>query len=84
MQFENCSRTDKRISLISNILKGIKQIKMKMSEAVNLNAVKEVRAEEISTFGLYVNIKQICSSIYFNSGVIISSVIFLFAEPESL
>mmetsp|Transcript_4432 Transcript_4432/g.6536 ORF Transcript_4432/g.6536 Transcript_4432/m.6536 type:complete len:80 (-) Transcript_4432:2848-3087(-) len=35
-------------------------------------------------FGRYVNIKQICSAIYFNAGVIISSIIFIFADPMTL
>ena len=35
-------------------------------------------------YGRYVNIKQICSAIYFNAGVIISSIIFIFANPEDL
>ena len=30
------------------------------------------------------NIKQICSAIYFNAGVIISSIIFIFADPSKL
>ena len=35
-------------------------------------------------FGTYVNIKQICSAIYFNAGVIISATIFIFADPSRL
>ena len=35
-------------------------------------------------FGKYVNIKQICSAIYFNAGVIISNFIFIFADPDKL
>lgn len=32
----------------------------------------------------YVNIKQICSALYFNAGVIMSSIIFIFADPATL
>jgi hypothetical protein len=35
-------------------------------------------------YSKYVNIKQVCSSLYFNSGVIISSIIFIFADPNTL
>jgi len=35
-------------------------------------------------YGRYVNVKQICSALYFNAGVIISSLIFIFADPETL
>jgi len=35
-------------------------------------------------YSKYVNIKQICSALYFNAGVIISSVIFMFADPDTL
>jgi ATP-binding cassette, subfamily C (CFTR/MRP), member 1 len=35
-------------------------------------------------YGRYVNVKQICSALYFNAGVIISSIIFIFADPNSL
>lgn len=32
----------------------------------------------------YVMIKQVCTALYFNAGVIISSIIFIFADPETL
>lgn len=38
----------------------------------------------MAIYARYVNIKQICSAIYFNAGVIISSIIFIFANPEDL
>jgi len=38
----------------------------------------------MAIFGRYVNIKQICSALYFNAGVIISSIIFIFADPATL
>jgi ATP-binding cassette, subfamily C (CFTR/MRP), member 1 len=38
----------------------------------------------MAIYGRYVNIKQVCSAIYFNAGVIISSIIFIFADPKDL
>ena len=38
----------------------------------------------MTIYGQYVNIKQVCSAIYFNAGVIISSIIFIFADPATL
>ena len=38
----------------------------------------------MAIYGRYVNIKQICSALYFNAGVIISSMIFIFADPDTL
>ena len=35
-------------------------------------------------YGRYVNIKQICSALYFNAGVIISSMVFILADPATL
>ena len=35
-------------------------------------------------YGTYANIKQICGAIYFNAGVVIASIIFMFADPETL
>lgn len=38
----------------------------------------------MAIFSKYVIIKQICSALYFNAGVIISSLIFIFADPATL
>ena len=38
----------------------------------------------MGVYSRYVNIKQICSALYFNAGVIISSIIFMFADPDTL
>jgi len=43
-----------------------------------------VREDGIKIFGRYVNIKQVCSALYFNAGTIISSTIFLFADKKTL
>lgn len=39
---------------------------------------------EMTIYGRYVNLKQICTALYFNAGVIMSSAIFIFADPETL
>ena len=33
---------------------------------------------------MYCNIKNVCSAIYFNAGVIISALVFLFVDKDSL
>lgn len=43
-----------------------------------------MRAQEISSFTSYVNIKNICAAIYANAGTLISSLIFLFADKALL
>lgn len=43
-----------------------------------------MRAKEIQSFTSYVNIKNICGAIYANAGVLISSLIFLFADKSLL
>jgi len=43
-----------------------------------------VRAQELQSFTSYVNIKNICAAIYANAGVLISSLIFLFADRNLL
>ena len=35
-------------------------------------------------YGRYVNLKQVCTALYFNAGVIMSSAIFIFADPSTL
>jgi hypothetical protein len=49
--------TDQRIALISNIIKGIKQIKIRMQENKYIQKVNKIRNEEMAIYGKYVNIK---------------------------
>lgn len=49
-----------------------------------LQKIGEVRSLEMKLYGRYVNLKQICSALYFNAGVIMSSAIFIFADPKTL
>ena len=55
-----------------------------MQESLYITKIDEIRKSELEVFGTYVNIKQICSAIYFNAGVIISATIFIFADPSRL
>jgi hypothetical protein len=70
--------------LISNIIKGIKQVKVRLQENQYIKKIIEIRTEEMRIYGKYVCIKQICSALYFNAGVIISAIIFSCADPATL
>ena len=37
--------------MISNIIRGIKQIKMRLQETLNVGRIKDVRAEEMFIYG---------------------------------
>ena len=84
LQYENKAQTDKRIALVQNIIKGIRQVKIRMQESVYIQRIGEVRNKEMQIYGKYVNLKQICTALYFNAGVIMSSAIFIFADPSTL
>ena len=49
-----------------------------------VDKIGEVRALETNIYGRYVNLKQVCTALYFNAGVIMSSAIFIFADPKTL
>lgn len=40
--------------------------------------------QELKAYSKYCDIKNICSAIYFNSGVILSSLLFLLVDKNSL
>ena len=84
LNYEKKAQTDKRIALVQNIIKGIKQVKIRMQENVYIQKIGEVRNHEMRIYGRYVNLKQVCTALYFNAGVIMSSAIFIFADPETL
>ena len=65
-------------------MSGIKQIKCRLLEPVLAAKIGEVRSQELASFTSYTNIKNICGAIYANAGVLISSLIFLFADKNSL
>lgn len=43
LQFENCKVTDQRIAIISDMIKGIKQIKIRMQENKYIQKVNSIR-----------------------------------------
>ena len=55
-----------------------------MCEQLHIDKVNEVRSKEMEIYGKYVNIKQVCSAIYFNAGTIISGFIFICTEKSKL
>lgn len=66
------------------MLLGIRQIKCRVQEHIFAEKIGVVRAQELESFTSYVNIKNICGAIYANAGVLISSLIFLFADSSLL
>ena len=43
--------------MVSNIIKGIKQIKIKMQENEYIKRIDDIRNKEMAIYGTYVNIK---------------------------
>jgi hypothetical protein len=78
------SLSDSRVAFIGQILTGIKSIKTRLLEKLYANRINEIRAGEIEAYSKYCDIKNICSSIYFNAGVIISSMVFLLVDKNTL
>lgn len=66
------------------MLQGIKQIKLNMWENTYIGKITRIRDVELDMFGTYINIKNICSAIYANASILISSMIFLMADKNSL
>ena len=46
--------------------------------------IDQIRAEELKAFAVYADFKTGTSAIYFNAGVIISAILFLIADKETL
>ena len=55
-----------------------------MWENTYLGKITRIRDVELDMFGTYINIKNICSAIYANASILISSMIFLMADKNSL
>ena len=82
--YKSLTLADKRIQFLSQILKGIKTIKCRVLESVYADRVSKVRTQELSAFSRYCEIKSVCNSIYFNAGVMISALVFLLVDRNSL
>ena len=77
-------KSDSRFQYLSQVLSGIRSIKLNLHESVFLKKINAIRSEELSLFSKYINIRNICAAIYSNSAILISSMIFLFADKQSL
>jgi len=53
-------------------------------EALYSQRIDEERRLELKSFSRYCDIKNICSAIYFNAGVIISALVFLMIDKDQL
>lgn len=69
---------------MSQVLKGIKAIKCNVQETFFATKIEASRKQELSLYSKYINIRNILAAIYSNSSVLISSLIFLFADKNSL
>ena len=84
LQYNFFTIADSRIDLISQVVRGIRSIKCRILENFYGPRVEEIRAKELKSFSLYCDVKNICSAIYFNAGVIISALVFLIVDKDSL
>jgi hypothetical protein len=84
LQYEFLTIADGRVELISQLIKGIRTVKCRILEQFYAEKVDAIRAKELASFSLYCHIKNICSSIYFNAGVIISAMIFMIVDKSTL
>ena len=84
IKYESLTYADKRIQLLSHVLKGIRSIKCRILEPIFAQRIDEVRGLELKAFSKYCDIKNGCGAIYYNAGVIISAFVFLLADKETL
>lgn len=55
-----------------------------MLEALYGQRIHQIRNKELNLYLKYCNIKNICAAVYINAGIIISSLVFLIADKDSL
>jgi hypothetical protein len=55
-----------------------------MQETYFIEKIQKIREKELDYFATYVNLKVIFSSIYFNSGTILSALLFMFVDTEQM
>ena len=84
LQMKFLEFSDERIRLVSQIIKGIRAIKVRVCEQFYYEKIAGIRTVEIKEFNTYCNIKVVCSAIYFNAGVILSGAIFMIVDAEAL
>ena len=84
LQYSFLTIADGRVELISQLIRGIRTVKCRVLETFYAEKVDEIRRQELNSFSIYCHIKNICSSIYFNAGVLISAMIFLIVDKHTL
>mmetsp|Transcript_47238 Transcript_47238/g.34532 ORF Transcript_47238/g.34532 Transcript_47238/m.34532 type:complete len:235 (+) Transcript_47238:127-831(+) len=84
LSYQNCKKTDQRINYLSQVVKAIRGIKCLALEKAFEQKIFKARTQELEIFTSYVNIKNVLTAVYTNAGVLISALIFLFADKESL
>ena len=76
--------SDERIQYLTNVMQGIRQIKVRCLQQFFVTKIEGKRRSELGAYGKYCDIKNICSAIYFNSGVILSTLLFLLVDRSLL
>ena len=72
--------TDVRLEYLRDVLEGIRHIKVRCLEQFFDQSVMQKRHAEIAIFSTYCDIRITCSALYFNSGVILSTLLFLLVD----
>ena len=84
LQYKFLTIADGRVELISQLIKGIRTIKCRLLEQTYSEKIEKIRIEELSSFSLYCHIKNICSALYFNAGIVISAMVFILVDKQTL
>ena len=84
LQYKFLTIADERVELISQLIKGIRTIKCRLLEQTYAEKIEKIRIEELSSFSLYCHIKNICSALYFNAGIVISAMVFILVDKQTL
>ena len=59
-------------------------MKTRVLEDLYADRIDGVRKQELGAFSLYCDVKNVCSAIYFNAGVLISALVFLLVDKDEL
>ena len=62
------------------MIKGIRTIKCRLLEETYAEKIEKVRVAELNSFSIYCHIKNICSALYFNAGIVISAMVFILVD----
>ena len=84
LQYDFLTIADSRVEFIAQLIRGIRAVKCRVLEEQYATRINDIRTREIQSFALYADIKNICSAIYFNAGVLISALVFLVVDKGML